>query len=201
MLKLTVMDYRLLADEVLLKFLRISDELAFKEVYLRYWKGLYYSALNKISNKEIAEDIVQTVFTDLWEKRERHSIQNLPAYLDTAIKYQVINYIKSAISKKSHLSAIGEKQKTEENSTDLLLLVQELNAAIDKAISQLPQKTQTIFRLSRFEQHSNKEISHIMDLSEKAVEYHISQSLKSMRFYLRDFMLVDLALVLLFLIF
>jgi RNA polymerase sigma-70 factor (ECF subfamily) len=195
------MEYRLLADEVLLKFLRISDRLAFKEIYLRYWKDLYYSAFNKINNKEVAEDIVQTVFTDLWEKRERHSIQNLPAYLDTAVKYQVINYIKSTVSKKTHLSVIGEKQKIEESNTDLLLLVQELNAAIDKAISQLPQKTQTIFRLSRFEQHFNKEISHIMDLSEKAVEYHISQSLKSLRFYLKDFMVVDLVFVLLFLFF
>lgn len=195
------MEYALLADEILLKFLRISDELAFKEIYMRHWKTLYISALNKINNSEVAEDIVQTVFTDLWERRENHSIGNISAYLGTAVKYQVINYIKSAISKKAHLSVIGEKQKAEESNADLILLVQELNAAIDKAINQLPQKTQTIFRLSRFEQHSNKEISHIMDLSEKAVEYHITQSLKTLRFYLKDFMLVDLLLILAFLFF
>lgn len=195
------MDYRLLTDEILLKFLRIGDELAFKEIYQRYWKQLYYSALNKITSKEVAEDILQAIFTDLWQKREKHSIQNLPVYLDTAVKYKVINYIKSAISRKAHLSAIGEKQKTEESNADLLLLVQELNSAIDKAIDQLPQKTQTIFRLSRFEQHSNKEISHIMNLSEKAVEYHISQSLKTLRFYLKDFMMVDLVLLLFFFFF
>lgn len=195
------MDYRLLEDEVLLKFLRISDELAFKEIYLRYWKNLYFSAINKINSKEVAEDIIQSVFTGLWEKREKHSIQNISAYLHAAVKYQVINYIKSAISKKSHLSIVGEEQKKQENNTDLLLLLQELNAAIDNALDQLPQKTQTIFRLSRFEQHSNKEISNIMHLSEKAVEYHISQSLKSLRFYLRDFILVDLLVLLLFLLF
>jgi RNA polymerase sigma-70 factor (ECF subfamily) len=195
------MDYRLLADEILLKFLRISDELAFKEIYLRYWQGLYFSALNKINNREVAEDIVQTVFTDLWAKRERHSIQNISAYLNTAVKYQVINYIKSALSKKSHLSVVAEKQRTEESSADLTLLVQELTMAIDKAIGQLPEKTQTIFRLSRFERHSNKDISQIMDLSEKAVEYHITQSLKTLRFYLKDFMLVDRLLVVFLLIF
>jgi RNA polymerase sigma-70 factor (family 1) len=191
------MDYGLLADEVLLRFLKISDELAFKEIYLRYWKGLYYSALNRINSKEVAEDIVQTVFTDVWDKREKHSIQNLSVYLDTAVKYRVINYIKSAISKKTHLSTISGKQRIEENTTDVLLLVQELKAAIDNAISQLPQKTQTIFRMSRFGNHSNKEISHMMDLSEKSVEYHIGQSLKSLRFYLRDYMV----LILLFLFF
>jgi RNA polymerase sigma-70 factor (ECF subfamily) len=194
------MDYQLLEDEVLLKFLMISDELAFKEIYLRYWKSLYFSVINRINRKELAEDIVQGVFSALWEKREKHSIQNLSGYLHTAVKYQVINYIKSAISKKSHLSIIGEEDKKQENSADLLLLMQELNAAIDNALDQLPQKTQTIFRLSRFEQHSNKEISNIMHLSEKAVEYHISQSLKSMRFYLKDFILVDLMALMVFLL-
>ena len=195
------MEYRLLADEVLLKFLIISDELAFQEIYQRYWRQLYYAALSKINNKEVAEDIIQTVFTDLWEKRERQSIKNISAYLGVSVKYQVINYIKSAISKKAHLFHISESRKTEENKNELALLVKELNEAIDKAINRLPQKTQTIFRLSRVERHSNKDISRIMDVSEKAVEYHITQSLKALRLYLRGFMLVDLLLVVLFLVF
>ena len=195
------MEYRLLADEVLLKFLIISDELAFQEIYQRYWRQLYYAALSKINNKEVAEDIIQTVFTDLWEKREQHSIKNISAYLGTSVKYQVINYIKSGISKKAHLSNISESRKTEENKNELALLVKELNEAIDKAINRLPQKTQTIFRLSRFERHSNKQISRMMDVSEKAVEYHITQSLRALRLYLRSFMLVNLLLVVLFLAF
>jgi len=195
------MEYRLLADEVLLKFLIISDELAFQEIYQRYWRQLYYAALSKINNKEVAEDIIQTVFTGLWEKREQHSIKNISAYLGTSVKYQVINYIKSGISKKAHLSNISESRKTEENKNELALLVKELNEAIDKAINRLPQKTQTIFRLSRFERHSNKQISRMMDVSEKAVEYHITQSLRALRLYLRSFMLVNLLLVVLFLVF
>jgi len=195
------MEYRLLADEMLLKFLIISDELAFQEIYQRYWRQLYYAALSKINNKEVAEDIIQTVFTGLWEKREQHSIKNISAYLGTSVKYQVINYIKSGISKKAHLSNISESRKTEENKNELALLVKELNEAIDKAINRLPQKTQTIFRLSRFERHSNKQISRMMDVSEKAVEYHITQSLRALRLYLRSFMLVNLLLVVLFLVF
>src|SRR5687768_10783809 len=108
-------DYQLLADEILLKLLKLSDELAFKEIYLRYWSGLYFAVISKIKSREVAEDIVQTVFTDLWEKREYHSIQNLPGYLGASVKYKVINYIKSAISKKAFLSVVGEKQGTGEN--------------------------------------------------------------------------------------
>lgn len=195
------MDFRLLTDEVLLKLLKISDELAFKEIYRRYWQKLFFAALRKIKNRDVAEDIIQTVFLDLWEKRERHSIKNISAYLLTSVKYQVINYIKSAITKKAHLYQINESRKTEDNNNELALLVKELNEAINKAIHRLPQKTQTIFRLSRFERQSNKDISHLMDVSEKVVEYHITQSLKVLRLYLRDFMLIDLLAVILLLIF
>ncbi len=190
------MDYRLLADDVLLKLLKISDELAYKEIYLRYWRKLYYAAVSKTNSKEVAEDILQSVFTDLWDRRERHNIINIAAWLDTAVKYQTINFIKSAISKRAQNTDLSQLQKTEENTADLSLLVRELNAAIDKAINQLPQKTQTIFRLSRFEKQSNKDISRIMDLSEKAVEYHITQSLKLLRLNLRDFIFISLALLL-----
>jgi RNA polymerase sigma-70 factor (family 1) len=190
------MDYRLLADDVLLKLLKISDELAYKEIYLRYWRKLYYAAVSKTNSKEVAEDILQSVFTDLWDRRERHNIINIAAYLETAVKYQIINYIKAAISKRTQHPGLNELQKTEENTADLTLLVRELNTAIDKAISQLPQKTQAIFRLSRFEKQSNKEISRIMDLSEKAVEYHITQSLKLLRFNLKDFIFISLMLML-----
>src|SRR5688572_11233221 len=189
------MDYRLLADEVLLKLLRINDELAFKELYKRHWQQLFYSVLNKIDSKEVAEDIVQTVFTDLWYRRELLSIDNIAAYLQASVRNRVINYIRFAISNKVHLSNFTERQKQGQDDADVHLLVQELNVAIDRAIRQMPEKTQTVFRLSRFERQSNKEISRIMNLSEKAVEYHIKQSLKTLRIYLKDFMLVDYFLV------
>lgn len=189
------MNYALLADDVLLRLLRISDEFAYKEIYLRHWRKLYCSAVSKINSKEVAEDIVQSVFTDLWVRRERHSINSIGGYLETAVKYQVINYIKFAISRRAQFAGFSELQKTEENPADLPLLARELHTAIDKAISQLPTKTQAIFRLSRFEKQSNKDISRAMELSEKAVEYHITQSLKSLRFFLKNFILVALPLL------
>jgi RNA polymerase sigma-70 factor (family 1) len=180
------MDYGLLAEHALLKLLKASDQFAFREIYVRYWKKLYFLALSKINSREIAEDIVQNVFTDIWEKRTVHHIENISSYLTTAIRYQTINYIKSTIFKQGNI-ANSTGQKKEENTAEMGLLVQELNTAIDRALRQLPHKTQTVFRLSRFEKRSNKDISHIMDLSEKSVEYHITQSLKLLRIHLRDF--------------
>ena len=66
--------------------------------------------------------------------------------------------------------------------------------ALEKALDGLPEKTQEVYRLSRFENLSGREIAERIGLSEKSVEYHISQSLKFLRLQLKDFIGVCLLL-------
>ncbi|HXB46063.1 MAG TPA: sigma-70 family RNA polymerase sigma factor [Puia sp.] len=182
------MDYELLADEQLLKLLKSNDGAAFKQIYDRHWKPLFLLALKKVRIKEIAEELVQNIFVGIWHKRKDSDIANLQAYLRCAIKYQVINYIQACISKEKHLRHASLSAELEDNTCENSLLIHELSAAIDNAMMQLPQKTLQVFRLSRFENHSVKEISKQMNISEKAVEYHITRSLKLMRLLLKDFL-------------
>ena len=72
------------------------------------------------------------------------------------------------------------------------MLARELSEAIDIATRQLPEKTRQVFRMSRFEEQSVKEIAQTMNISEKAVEYHITKSLKILRLHLKDFILLQL---------
>ena len=78
--------------------------------------------------------------------------------------------------------------------TEDLLTVETIQNAIETGIYQLPDKTQAVFRLSRFEEKSHKEIALALDLSEKSVEYHITQALKFLRVYLKDYLLIILFL-------
>ena len=188
------MEYRIFSDEVLIKLLKTGDEKAFKEIYKRYWPQLYKTAYNKLHLHEIAEETVQNIFVKLWEKRTVASIQHLENYLQTAVKYQVINYYKSLLAKEKYLVTIkDEVLSTDTSSTKLLL--DELAAVIDNAIHQLPKKTQLVFHLSRQENYTVKEISESLHLSEKAVEYHITKSLKQLRVYLKEIISVLIALI------
>lgn len=72
--------------------------------------------------------------------------------------------------------------------TESSLTFHELSQAIEKAIATLPEKTRQVFRLSRFDHLSIREIATNLNISEKAVEYHITQSLKTLRFYLKDYL-------------
>ncbi|HEY2726808.1 MAG TPA: RNA polymerase sigma-70 factor [Parafilimonas sp.] len=174
------------SEEVLIKLLKAGDEAAFKAIYQRYWKPLYRKVYFKIRSHETAEEIVQNVFVKLWENRTYASILYLENYLQTAVKYQVINHFRSLLTKEKYLKSLKEKYSETEDTSATNLLVHELNAIIDKAIHELPEKTQTIFNLSRNENYTIKQISESMHLSEKAVEYHITKSLAQLRLYLKE---------------
>jgi RNA polymerase sigma-70 factor (family 1) len=189
------MEYRMLSDEVLIKLLKTDDQNAFKEIYNRYWRQLYKTAYNKLHLHEIAEETVQNVFIKLWEKRFVSSIQHLENYLQTAIKYQVINYYKSLLAKEKYQQNIKDKFPDTDNTAANKLLLHELTAIINKALHELPEKTQLIFNLSRKENYTVKEISESMHLSEKAVEYHITKSLKQLRVHLKEIISVLIALL------
>lgn len=69
-----------------------------------------------------------------------------------------------------------------------LLYSADISGIVDKVLSSLPSKTETVFRLSRFNGMSNKEIAAVLGLSEKAVEYHMTRSLKVLREELQDYL-------------
>lgn len=189
-------DYKLLGDDTLVRLLKASDEKAFREIFERYWKTLFLTAVKKIRSEEIAEELVQDILVSLWQKRLERQIDNLSAYLHTAVKYAVINFIKASLVRDQHSQSLRQVVPSSISDSEYNLLLHELNLAITHALAQLPEKTQQIFRLSRFEHRSVKEIAATMELSEKSVEYHITQSLKMMRLHLKDYILFALAALL-----
>lgn len=185
------MEYALLSDELLTKLLHAGDAEAFREIYKRYWKKLYHTALAKTHTQLVAEELVQNIFIAVWEKRTVAKIENLESYLMRAMKYKIINYIQSALTKEKHLEVISDTVAREENDSETRVLLHELNLAIHTATEKLPAKTKAVFKLSREENRTIKEIAQLMNLSEKAVEYHITQSLKFMRLHLKDFIVLE----------
>lgn len=67
---------------------------AFEALVRRYTHELLEHALKRLRNLADAEDTVQNVFADLWEKRRNIQINtSLEGYLHTALKYRVLRRI------------------------------------------------------------------------------------------------------------
>lgn len=175
-------------DSELLSRLGNDDQAAFEELYKRYWRRCYAQILRRSRDATLAEDITQSVFVSLWEKRKTAVIRNIETYLFAAVRFRFITYLKAQPLEEAYSLHILHDQHERQNPVEVSVRIKELNEAIDKGVAMMPPKTKTVYTLSRMEYYSVKEIAKKLNLSEKAVEYHITQSLKTLRLVLKDFL-------------
>lgn len=167
-------------DEELILLLNESDEKALVEIYERYWDKLLAQAKWDLRDEQDAEDCVQDVFIKLWNCRTGLTLRHkLSTYLYRAVKNQTINMLAKRNTKRNHMP-FEEAPAMEifSPAADSSLLEKEMLQILEAAIDALPDKCSKIYRLSRIEGQSNKEIATQMDIAEKTVEGHITRAIK-----------------------
>lgn len=187
------MEYRQLGDTLLVKLISKSDQGAFREIYRRYWKVLLITAIRKLGSQESAEELVQDIFVDIWSRREQVHIEDIKRYLFSAVKYKVLNCIKARLLREQHeCTADTAYQSDPCQHTDNDLAYHDLYNAIEAGLVLLPEKSRIIFKLNRLENRSVREVAQLLNLPERTVEYHITQSLRLLRKHLREFVALEI---------
>jgi len=172
-----------------MQLLREGEEGAFTEVYNRYWQVLFNVAANKTNNLAEAEELVQDIFLDVWKRRETIDItSNLRAYLAVALKYRVINLLAKRNRRLRYEQYAGKKLSIADASTEQWLGFNELNERISRLVADLPDKCRVVYQLKKESGYSQREIAIHLQISEKAVEAHISRALKTLRTGIRFFL-------------
>jgi RNA polymerase sigma-70 factor (family 1) len=174
------------SEEKLLEAIRQNDEKAFAELFNRYWRKAHVIAYSKVHNKQVTEEIVQDLFMTLWDKRATLVIHNINSYICTSIKNKALNYIESCIVKQKYWEYYKAFVPQAESSTEKMVEYNELMEAIESGMEHLPKKAKRIFQLNRLEGRSISEIAKLLNLSEKAIEYHLTTSVKHLKLLIKD---------------
>ena len=166
-----------LDDVALLQQLTLGDNAAYTEIYNRYWQKLFAVAAHKLKNLADAEEIVQDIFLEIWNRRETLVITTkLSSYLSVAVSYKVINVLAKRNVKARYNQYAIEHSPNADFSTINWLDFEELKARFLRNVADLPEKCQLVFKLSREENLSHREIASRLEISEKTVEAHLSKA-------------------------
>ncbi|WP_026902915.1 RNA polymerase sigma-70 factor [Pedobacter glucosidilyticus] len=185
-----------LDDSSLTVLLQQGYEQAFKQIYERYKGVLYLHAVKMLKDRDEAQDVVQEIFTKLWDKRETIIINTtLSAYLYTAIRNKILDIFSHEKVVATHQQSLQDFINQGEYQTDNYMLEKELIVLIEKEISALPTKMKEVFELSRRKNLSYSQIAEQLDISENTVRKHISKALSRLRSKL-TFILIIFAIVL-----
>lgn len=166
------------SEEILLSRFLNGDDDAFSIIFKKYSCGLYASAYNLFRNQHACEDMVQELFIELWEKKNTLKIRSLKSYLFVAIKNKALMAIRSG---KVFLDESVLFELCSEYETDQKLIAEELADILNSSINKLPLRCQTVFKLSRFEKLSNRQIAERLNISVKTVESQMTIALSRLK--------------------
>jgi RNA polymerase sigma-70 factor (ECF subfamily) len=173
------------SDKILIEGLKSKNESAFDDLFRKYNKKLVFFALKIVKNLDTANEVVQDLFVNFWEKR--HQLEpkiSLQAYLYRSVYNNCIHASKKVKQiQGEEFNAMNEPGEDFNN----LLEQNELEVKIYDLIEQLPTECQRIFKLSRFEELKYQEIADQLNLSVKTVETQMSRALKFLRTNLSDY--------------
>ena len=181
------------SDEKLVEKLRHGDEDAYGMLFDRHWDNAFYMIYARTGDKVAAEEMAQDIFLKLWDRRATLSVNNFSAYLYTAVKNKCLNFIEARITNQKFREYYERFLPRDEDVTDHAVALHDLQQALDKGLDSIPEKSKMVFTMSRLEGYSVKEISRKLNLSEKAIEYHLTRSVKELRVRLKEFMMILMA--------
>lgn len=185
-----MVDYTILSDHQLIVLLRERDQIAFKEVYERYWALLFNHARRMLKDDEQAEDVVQDIFLILLNKPESLQLESsLSSYLYQTVRNKILNLIRHEKVKVDYIRSFQDYFSTGVYSTDDMVREREMNQRIDREIARLPAKMRKMFELSRQTPLTYKEIAEHTATSEGTVRKQVYYALKILRSKLSSFFL------------
>ena len=174
------------------------EEEIFRQNYRRCFDRCVRFARSFVFDKAEAEAIASDALMVLWQKRGDGGVDfsaPLP-FLFGVVRNKALNYLRGRLREQN---ALGKQESIE--SKELALRIETLETSdpaahygadvqdiIRRTLSSLGEKTETAFRLSRFEGMSYKEIAKFTGASEKTVEYHVSRALRELRKKLKDYL-------------
>jgi len=180
------------------KICKNSDQQAFKELYLAYFDRLFKFAFSILHSTEFAEEAVNDVFLNIWQKRSNlRNINNLKNYLFISTKNTSFNYLsKFRKERNSSLDDVLVRFETDELTPETAYFTAEIRNEIEQAINQLPPKTKLVFQMAKVEGMKYKEIAEILNISVNTIDNHIATAIKKLSQVLKNITAEEINLIL-----
>lgn len=168
-----------------LRLLSEGDEVAFRKVYNRYWKSVYKVALRYLQSEDLAQDVVQEVFSAFWYRRtEFTQIRNIESYLVVMAQNHTYKELRKwAAELKNNQQYVSNLEIVTDNS-DHKLLTKQYEELLAEAVRLLPPQQQQVFQMAKVEGLTHEAIAEKLNLSQGTVKNHMVRALRFIRHYL-----------------
>ena len=165
------------------------NEAALEYLFRDHFPGLCLFAVGYVKDREVAKEIVQDAFVNLWEKRETiDQSKPVKSYLSATVRNRCLNYLRDHRKFSSDLLALENLSHETIYAQPDKLVESDIHLQISRAIEELPEKCREIFKLSRHQNLKYQQIADKLEISVKTVETQMSKALQHMRIRLAEYL-------------
>ena len=171
-----------LKEQQQLRKIQKGDLDSFEHLFRQYYPGLCGYAESLLRKPEVAEEVVQDVFYNIWKNRETLRItRNLQSYLYRSVYNNSMMYLRKMRREFFFEDGIATDQAVDSPDPSQALQLNEVSELIARTLEGLPEKTREIFYLNRQEGLKYREIAARLAISVKTVEANMGKALKALR--------------------
>ncbi len=180
-----------------MKIEKDTDKSIFNSDFDRYYQRCVMFAKSYTHDSAQAECMAAEAMALLWEKTSAgEEVELVLPYLFSIIRNKALHYLRRKGLEHQLMSSMENTAMRElkfridtlESCDPHALYSEDVQTILRRSLDELSEQSRTVFALSRFEGKSNRQIAEEMGLSEKAVEYHITKTLKKLRIDLKDYL-------------
>jgi RNA polymerase sigma-70 factor (family 1) len=178
-------------ERTICESIRNGDQKAFELVFKKFYGNLCAYANQILYDQDMAEEIVQELFFQVWQKREALMVEvSLKSYLYRAVHNSCLNHIKHNKIKIAYQQYAKDQNSNITFGQQEAMEAEEFLGVVRKAIAKLQPGRKKIFMMIRYEQRRYKEVAELLGISVKTIENQMGKAMQFLRTELKSYFTV-----------
>ena len=174
-------------EKIFVEQLRNGSHQAFSVLYTHYHDILVNYCKQYQHDQEEAEDIVQDIFEQLWETREKLDEDlSFSGYVHTLTRNRILQKFRQFDVHARYAQYILVHAKEATNETEESIEYNDYAALLNELIEHLSPKQIEVFKLSRIEGRTYKEIAELLHITVPTVQTHAYIAMKKIKDFLKQ---------------
>lgn len=179
------------AEQLFINTLNDRQPESFRTLFIKHYALMVSFGMNYVDQTDVAEDIVQEIFTKIWENNTQfESYRKFKTFLYTSVRNAGLNYIKHEKVKERYNNSSLEPQS---GDPELDIIEEEVYHKLFESIDSLPKRCREVFEL-HLDGNSNDDIASLLGLSVLTVKTQKNRAMQSLRKQMGDMFFIAVSM-------